>query len=86
MVPVVEGLAAENTDWEISIDTTKLAVAEAALEAGAAIVNDVSAFRFAPELAGARGGPGSPLLPHAHARRAAHDAGGPALRRRGGRR
>jgi dihydropteroate synthase len=30
----------------------KLAVAEAALDAGATIVNDVSAFRFAPELAG----------------------------------
>jgi dihydropteroate synthase len=52
VIPVVEGLAAENSGWEISIDTTKLAVAEAALEAGAAIVNDVSAFRFAPDLAG----------------------------------
>ena len=52
VAPVVAGLAAENTGWEISIDTTKVAVAEAALESGAAIVNDVSAFRFAPELAG----------------------------------
>ena len=52
VLPVVEGLAAENTEWEISIDTTKRAVAEAALEAGAGIVNDVSAFRFDPELAG----------------------------------
>jgi dihydropteroate synthase len=51
-IPVVQGLAAENTGWEISIDTTKLAVAEAALEAGAGIVNDVSAFRFDPALAG----------------------------------
>ncbi len=59
VVPVVEGLAAENTGWEISIDTTKLAVAEAALEAGAAIVNDVSAFRFAPELAGLVAGRGA---------------------------
>ena len=50
-VPVVEGLAAENTEWEISIDTTKRAVAEAALEAGASIVNDVSAFRFDPAMA-----------------------------------
>jgi dihydropteroate synthase len=52
VIPVVEGLGAENTGWEISIDTTKLAVAEAALEAGAGIVNDISAFRFEPQLAG----------------------------------
>ena len=72
---MVEGLAAENTGWEISIDTTKLAVAEAALEAGAAIVNDVSAFRFEPGDGGARGRARRRLLPDAHARRAAHDAG-----------
>jgi dihydropteroate synthase len=36
----------------VSIDTTKLAVARAALDAGATVVNDVSAFRFEPELAG----------------------------------
>ena len=36
----------------VSIDTTKLGVARAALDAGATLVNDVSAFRFAPELAG----------------------------------
>jgi dihydropteroate synthase len=52
VVPVVEKLSAENGGWEVSVDTTKLAVAEAALEAGASIVNDVSAFRFEPELAG----------------------------------
>ena len=46
------------------------------------IVNDVSAFRFAPEMAGLVADAGVELLPHAHARRAAHDAGGPALRRR----
>ena len=51
-IPVVEGLAAENTGWEISIDTTKSVVAEAALEAGASIVNDVSALRFDPAMAG----------------------------------
>lgn len=50
VVPVVEGLAAEG--HRISIDTTKLAVARAALDAGATLVNDVSAFRFEPELAG----------------------------------
>ena len=50
VLPVIEGLA--NTEARISIDTTKVAVADAALAAGAAIVNDVSAFRFQPELAG----------------------------------
>jgi dihydropteroate synthase len=36
----------------ISIDTMKLAVAEAALDAGASYVNDVTAFRHHPDLAG----------------------------------
>ena len=51
VAPVVERLAASNSA-RLSIDTSKLAVAEAALDAGAEIVNDVAAFRFAPELAG----------------------------------
>ena len=50
VVPVVERLAASRL--RVSIDTTKVAVAEAALDAGATIVNDVSAFRFSPDLAG----------------------------------
>jgi dihydropteroate synthase len=50
VLPVVEGLAARG--HRVSIDTTKTAVARAALAAGATLVNDVSAFRFAPELAG----------------------------------
>jgi dihydropteroate synthase len=50
VLPVIEGLA--GGDARISIDTTKLAVARGALDAGATIVNDVSAFRFEPELAG----------------------------------
>ncbi|MBW3588611.1 MAG: dihydropteroate synthase [Actinobacteria bacterium] len=45
VLPVVEGLA-RGTDAVISIDTTKAVVAEAAIEAGAAIINDVSAMRF----------------------------------------
>ena len=49
VVPVVAALARQGV--RISIDTTKLAVAEAALSAGARYVNDVSAFRTAPELA-----------------------------------
>jgi dihydropteroate synthase len=55
VLPVVERLAADSGPGDpvrISIDTTKSAVARATLDAGAAIVNDVSAFRFDPELAG----------------------------------
>jgi dihydropteroate synthase len=52
VLPVVERLAADGSDARLSIDTTKSGVARAALEAGATIVNDVSAFRFDPALAG----------------------------------
>jgi dihydropteroate synthase len=48
--PVIEGLAAARTAAEISIDTSKAAVARVALRAGATIVNDVTAFRADPEL------------------------------------
>ncbi len=47
--PVVEGLAGAAA--EISIDTSKAAVAAVALEAGATIVNDVTALRGDPEMA-----------------------------------
>jgi dihydropteroate synthase len=47
--PVVERLA--SAGLRVSIDTSKLDVARAALEAGATIVNDGTAFRSAPELA-----------------------------------
>jgi dihydropteroate synthase len=50
VLPVVAALA--DGGHRVSIDTTKLEVAQAALEAGATIVNDGSAFRFSPELAG----------------------------------
>ena len=49
VLPVVSGLAGAAT---ISIDTTKAQVAREAVGAGASIVNDVSAFRFDPEMAG----------------------------------
>ncbi|HKP90564.1 MAG TPA: dihydropteroate synthase [Thermoleophilaceae bacterium] len=52
VVPVVERIAAGDAGVRVSIDTRKLAVAEAAVGAGARIVNDVSAFRAAPEMAG----------------------------------
>jgi dihydropteroate synthase len=42
-IPVIEALAGSIGDVEISIDTTKPAVARAAVAAGATIINDISA-------------------------------------------
>jgi dihydropteroate synthase len=58
VIPVIEGLAAAGTETrggepQISIDTSKAKVAEAALAAGASLVNDVSAFRSDPAMVGA---------------------------------
>jgi dihydropteroate synthase len=52
VVPVIEGLVAAGTTAQISIDTSKASVAAAALGAGASLVNDVSAFRADPAMAG----------------------------------
>jgi dihydropteroate synthase len=48
--PVVEALAGAGND--VSIDTSKAEVARAALDAGASLVNDVTAFRGDPDMAG----------------------------------
>jgi dihydropteroate synthase len=45
VVPVIEALA-QRTETSISVDTTKSEVARVALDAGASIVNDISALRF----------------------------------------
>jgi dihydropteroate synthase len=50
VVPVVAGLAGLGV--EISVDTSKAPVAAAALDAGATIVNDVTALRGDPAMAG----------------------------------
>jgi dihydropteroate synthase len=52
VIPVIAGLVRAGLKATISIDTTKLIVAEAALRAGARYVNDISAFRVDPEMAG----------------------------------
>jgi dihydropteroate synthase len=49
VVPVIQTLAAE-TSTPISIDTQKAAVADAAIQAGARIINDVSGFQRDPEM------------------------------------
>jgi dihydropteroate synthase len=51
VLPVVERLAAGGLSAQISVDTTKASVARAALDAGASLINDVSAFRADPEMA-----------------------------------
>jgi dihydropteroate synthase len=50
VLPVIEGLRAR-VDVPISIDTYKAAVADRAMDVGAGIINDVSAFTYEPELA-----------------------------------
>jgi dihydropteroate synthase len=51
VIPVIEGIRAENAGVRISIDTSKAAVAAAALDAGAGYVNDVTALRGDPDMA-----------------------------------
>ncbi|MFN2628870.1 MAG: dihydropteroate synthase [Gaiellaceae bacterium] len=57
VLPVLEGLAG----LPVSIDTAKAEVARRALELGAELVNDVTALRGDPELAGAVAGSGAYL-------------------------
>jgi dihydropteroate synthase len=63
VVPVIAALRKKTTVL-ISVDTTKAAVARAALDAGADIINDTSAFRFDPAMPGvvARSGAGVVLM------------------------
>jgi len=51
VLPVIQTLKQQRPDAIISIDTYKAAVARAAVEAGAEIVNDVGAFRWDPAMA-----------------------------------
>ncbi|MBK5220634.1 MAG: dihydropteroate synthase [Thermoleophilia bacterium] len=60
VVPVIEGLAGGGA--AISVDTSKRAVAEAALDAGAEIVNDVTALRGDPEMAALCAGRGATVV------------------------
>jgi dihydropteroate synthase len=64
IVPVVERLRAQLPHALISVDTTKSEVARAALEAGAEIINDISALRFDERIAdeAARCGAGLVLM------------------------
>jgi dihydropteroate synthase len=50
VLPVVERLAHRFPEAILSVDTVKSGVARRALEAGAAVINDVSGFRLDPEM------------------------------------
>ena len=59
--PVIEGIR-RHSGVVISVDTTKSEVAGAALDAGADIVNDVSALRSDPAMAGVIARSGAPVI------------------------
>ncbi len=61
VIPVIEALA-QRVRVPISIDTTKAAVAERALDAGAAIINDISALRQDPQMAPLAARAGVPVI------------------------
>jgi dihydropteroate synthase len=83
VLPVIEGLSAEISSTParplISIDSSKAIVAEAALEAGAGLVNDVTAFRGDPRMAElvARSGAECCLMHMLGEPRTMQQAGGP---------
>ena len=61
VVPVVEGLRRQS-DAVISIDTVKAEVAAQALDAGADIINDISALRHDSAMAGVVARTGAPVV------------------------
>lgn len=61
VIPIIQAVRAE-TDAVISIDTSKSAVAEAALAAGADIINDVWGLRLDANLAGVVAEAGCPVI------------------------
>lgn len=70
VLPVVEAITDRFPDALLSVDTYKPNVAEAALDAGAHIVNDVTGLRHAPEMAEVAADADAPLV-------IMHSAGGP---------
>jgi dihydropteroate synthase len=62
VLPVIRALAQEFPQAVISIDTYKAEVAEAALQAGAHIVNDVWGLRADPNLAAVAARHGAPVI------------------------
>jgi len=60
VLPVVEALSKQGLT--VSIDTTKASVAKAAIEAGAAIINDVSAMKMDEDMADVAARAGAPVV------------------------
>ena len=61
IIPVIRAVVSRFV-VPISVDTSKAAVAEAALESGAEIVNDISGLRFDPQVADAAAAKGAGLV------------------------
>jgi len=51
VIPVIEALVRRHPGLMLSVDTVKARVARTAIDAGAAVINDVSAFRLDPAMA-----------------------------------
>jgi dihydropteroate synthase len=62
VLPVIEGVRKRYPNIPISIDTTKAEVARAALDAGASIINDISAGRFDPSMMSLAAERGVPIV------------------------
>jgi dihydropteroate synthase len=74
VVPVIEGLRTALPDVPISVDTYKPAVARAALDAGAHLLNDIWGFRRDPSLAAIAAAAGVPaVIMHNQRGHATHD-------------
>ncbi len=58
--PIIQGIRSQ-VDTLVSIDTRKAPVAQAALQAGAGLVNDVAGFTYDPDLAGVAASAGVPV-------------------------
>ena len=62
VIPVIDAIGKRHPSVPLSVDTVKAGVARAALSAGAAVVNDVSAFRLDPEMASVVRGAGAGVV------------------------
>lgn len=61
VIPIVRAVR-EKSDIPVSVDTNKAEVAARAIEAGADIINDISALQFDPEMASVAARTGAPLI------------------------
>jgi dihydropteroate synthase len=62
VLPVVQALVRRHPGVPVSVDTVKSEVARAVLDAGAAIINDVSGFRLDPAMATVAAGGGAGVV------------------------